>query len=291
MRNPEEILSLIINVAKEDKRIRAVLLNGSRANRNVKADKYQDFDVIYIVSELLSFRQTPNWINTFGERIIMQQPDLMDLGEKETKSNLHRETYLMLFKDTNRIDLTLILKTERNLIRDSLTELLLDKDNLYRDLPESSDIDYWIQRPSDKQFKDCCNEFWWVVPYVVKGLLRGEIIYAKYMFDNPVRKMFMGMLSWYVGIKTNFTVNIGKSQKFLKENIDIKLWKQVLLTYSDADEERTWDSLEEMMDIFDEKANEVSQALNYEYNLEESINVQEYVKLMKIEFIKKHSNK
>lgn len=291
MRNPEEILSLIINVAKEDKRIRAVLLNGSRANRNVKADKYQDFDVIYIVSELLSFRQTPNWINTFGERIVMQQPDLMDLGEKETKSNLHRETYLMLFKDTNRIDLTLILKTERNLIRDSLTELLLDKDNLYRDLPESSDIDYWIQRPSDKQFKDCCNEFWWVVPYVVKGLLRGEIIYAKYMFDNPVRKMFMRMLSWYVGIKTNFTVNIGKSQKFLKENIDIKLWKQVLLTYSDADEERTWDSLEEMMDIFDEKANEVSQALNYEYNLEESINVQEYVKLMKIEFIKKHSNK
>lgn len=291
MRNPEEILSLIINVAKEDKRIRAVLLNGSRANRNVKADKYQDFDVIYIVSELLSFRQTPNWINTFGERIVMQQPDLMDLGEKETKSNLHRETYLMLFKDTNRIDLTLILKTERNLIRDSLTELLLDKDNLYRDLPESSDIDYWIQRPSDKQFKDCCNEFWWVVPYVVKGLLRGEIIYAKYMFDNPVRKMFMGMLSWYVGIKTNFTVNIGKSQKFLKENIDIKLWKQVLLTYSDADEERTWDSLEEMMDIFDEKANEVSQALNYEYNLEESINVQEYVTLMKIEFIKKHGNK
>ena len=55
MRSEEEILTLIINVAKTDERIRAVLLNGSRANPNITKDKFQDFDIVYIVNEIKTF--------------------------------------------------------------------------------------------------------------------------------------------------------------------------------------------------------------------------------------------
>src|SRR5258708_38111157 len=42
MRNEEEMITLILNIAKNDERIRAVLLNGSRVNPNIKKDRFQD---------------------------------------------------------------------------------------------------------------------------------------------------------------------------------------------------------------------------------------------------------
>ncbi|MGB0840353.1 MAG: aminoglycoside 6-adenylyltransferase, partial [Chitinophagales bacterium] len=201
------MLTLIQNVADEDKRIRAVLLNGSRANSNAPKDRYQDFDIIYIVTSVDNFRAKPNWIDVFGERMILQMPNTMDLGSDVNPPMIDAETYLMIFKDTNRIDLTLVALNDRFHLKDSLTKVLLDKDQLYPNLAPSSDVDYWVKKPTEKQFLDCCNEFWWVSTYVIKGLLRNEIIYAKDRMEKPVRDMLMKMLSWYVGVHHNFTIN------------------------------------------------------------------------------------
>ena len=86
MRSEEEMMTLILDVAKADKRIRAVLLNGSRANPDIKKDTFQDFDIVYIVNELSTFLDDPGWIDIFGERLILQMPD--DMTFKNEKSNL-----------------------------------------------------------------------------------------------------------------------------------------------------------------------------------------------------------
>ncbi len=99
MRSEEEIITLILNIAKNDKRVRAVLLNGSRANPNVKKDRLQDFDIVYIVTEIKTFLNDHDWINIFGERLILQMPKEMVIGEKSDDSSFQ---YLMLFKDGNR---------------------------------------------------------------------------------------------------------------------------------------------------------------------------------------------
>ena len=104
MRNEEEIIALILNIAKNDERIRAVLLNGSRANPNIKKDRFQDFDIIYVVTEIETFLNDHDWINIFGERLILQMPKEMVIGDKGDDPSFQ---YLMLFEDGNRIDLTL----------------------------------------------------------------------------------------------------------------------------------------------------------------------------------------
>lgn len=168
MRSEEEVIALILHVANQDDRIRAVLLTGSKANPAAIKDIFQDFDIIYIVTQLESFVKNRYWIDIFGERLILQLPEEMIVGDKDNTS-FH---YLMLFKDGNRIDLTLFpldkLRTEFK--RDSLTTLLLDKDNLFETLPPPGDTDYLIKLPTEKEFMDCCNEFWWVSTYVGKGL-------------------------------------------------------------------------------------------------------------------------
>ena len=72
MRSTGEMMDLILSTAKEDDRIRAAVLEGSRTNPNVPADLFQDYDVLYIVTETESFQADRSWIDRFGERLYMQ---------------------------------------------------------------------------------------------------------------------------------------------------------------------------------------------------------------------------
>ena len=51
MRSEQEMLDLILETARNDERIRAVIMNGSRANPNALRDPFQDFDIVYLVTE------------------------------------------------------------------------------------------------------------------------------------------------------------------------------------------------------------------------------------------------
>ena len=56
MRTEREMTALILGVAERDARVRAVFMNGSRANPNAPRDIFQDYDIVYVVEETASFR-------------------------------------------------------------------------------------------------------------------------------------------------------------------------------------------------------------------------------------------
>src|SRR5918911_2741853 len=104
MRSEQEMLELIISMAKDDQRVRAVILNGSRANPQAPRDIFQDFDVVYLVTDVGSFTDDHTWIDRFGERMILQTPEAMQDSPARNDGSF---AYLMQFTDGNRIDLTL----------------------------------------------------------------------------------------------------------------------------------------------------------------------------------------
>lgn len=55
MRSEQEIMDLVLKVAKEDDRVRAVGMNGSRTNPNVPKDPFRDYDIAYLVTDMQSF--------------------------------------------------------------------------------------------------------------------------------------------------------------------------------------------------------------------------------------------
>ncbi len=277
MRSEKEVIDLIGKVADEDERIRAVVLNGSRANPKVRPDRLRDFDLIFLVNELKSFGKSPDWVNVFGETIIMQIPDNMELDDDIIVNIYDKITYLMLFEDGIRIDLSLVKTEDKDFNQSSLDIILLDKDKLFRGKKEPDDRDYWVKRPSEKKFLDCCNEFWWVSTYVLKGLLRYEIIYARGVLENPLRKMLMRMLSWKVGVDNNFSVSLGNYYKYLNNYIDNSLWERVQMTYPDFDRLRIWYCLKDMMNIFYEMEKEVAGTMNFRYNMTEADKVRNFV--------------
>ena len=100
MRSEQEMLELILNNAKSDDRIRAVMMNGSRVNPKAQRDIFQDFDIIYFVNDLDSFTNDHTWIEIFGEIMILQMPEDM---EAPPPMNDGHFAYLMQFTDGNRI--------------------------------------------------------------------------------------------------------------------------------------------------------------------------------------------
>jgi aminoglycoside 6-adenylyltransferase len=275
MKSEEEIINHVLYVANSDDRVRAVLLTGSRANLSVPKDIFQDFDIIYIVRQMDSFINDKQWIDIFGERLILQLPDEMTMGKEDD----HAFHYLMLFKDGHRIDLSLfpLEKFETAFKKDSLTVSLLDKDDLFKNLPPANDTDYHIKRPAEKEFTDCCNEFWWVSTYVAKGLWRKEITYAKEMMEVPVRRMFLKMIEWYIGIKNDFAVTVGKAGRNMKKYISRQLYDKILFTYPDSNIENIWESLFEMTNLFDELASEIAGFLEFHYKKDEACKVKAYL--------------
>jgi aminoglycoside 6-adenylyltransferase len=264
MRSEREMLDLIINIARKDERVRAVVMNGSRVNPNAPKDFFQDYDVVYLVTQKESFLADPGWINVFGELMILQLPDEMSDPPPEGRGLYYG--YLMQFADGNRIDLTLFpVDKVDQLEEDSLTLTLLDKDGLLPTFPPPNDSGYMPKPPTAKAFFDCTNEFWWVSPYVAKGLWRHEIVYTKHMLDVYVREQLDKMLAWYVGVCNGFQKSPGKMGKYLDTCLEPELWQLLLSTYSDADYEHTWEALLAIGELFRRVAIPVAQHFGFSY--------------------------
>lgn len=262
MRTETEMFNLILSFAKSDERIRAVILNGSRTNKNAPIDHFMDYDIVYIVRDIMSFKANPSWIDIFGSRIILEMPENMrdPMGDG-------RLTYLMLFEDKNRIDLQVYpVESWHNLIESNrLTITLLDKDNFLPDFPPPSDVDFLIKKPSENDVLSTCTDFWWCLQNAAKGIYRDELSYVKTSIDLHCREQLHNMLDYYVGIITDFSVSIGKFGKYYKKYLPTAIYTEYQSTYADANYVNIWCSIFTMCKLFTQISIFVCNSLGYEY--------------------------
>ena len=268
MRSETEMNQLFMDIANEDCRILAVYMNGSRTNKNVPKDIFQDYDIVFVVEETKPFIDDKNWICKFGNVLYMQYPDEHP-DYPSDKENFYG--WLMQFDDGNRIDLHVesAAHAKEHICDDKLCRILLDKEHILPKIPDSTDEDYHVKKPSEAQFQACINEFWWCSNNLAKGLWREEIPYVQDMANFVVRKQLEKMLSWKVGIKTNFNVSVGKSAKYLYKWLDEEEYQNYLNTYFGGNTADAWEAILSMCDLFDSVTVYVAENLGYTYNVEE----------------------
>jgi aminoglycoside 6-adenylyltransferase len=273
MRDEKEMMDLIIGVAQADERIRAVVMVGSRANPNAPKDKYQDYDITYYVKDVSPFYNNLEWIQEhFGKPAIMQWPETMDLLPPDGDGHF---TSLMIFDDGVRIDLSIESKPYTDDGEPAI--VLLDKDGLLPPLPAPSDKHWHITPPTQKLYSDCCNEFWWCLNNVAKGIARDELPYAMRMFNVYVRDMLDTMAEWYIGIETDFSVSAGKMGKYFKRRLPPDLYDLYARTYPDSDYEHFWRSIDTACRLFHTLAVQVAGHFHFAYNESEERGMRKYL--------------
>ncbi len=265
MRSENEMYDLILEIAKNDVRIKAVYMNGSRTNENVPKDIFQDYDIVYVTDDTKSFIEDKDWIRLFGEILYMQYPDENPYYPSDKENSYG---WLMQFADGTRIDLTVqsINYALNHIQDDKLCRILLDKENILPEIAEATDCQYWVKKPTKEQYWAVCNEFWWCTNNIAKGLWRKEIPYVQDMANHVVRGQLITMLNWKVGILTEWSVSTGKSSKYLYQWISEKEWKMLLSTYFDGSVDNAWKSVLGMCELFRSVAQFVGKKLGWEYN-------------------------
>ena len=256
MRTEPEILDLIFQTAKT-LQVEAIAMSGSRTNSQAPQDKFQDYDVVYVVENLDELITDLSWLDQFGKRIIEQE---VTLG--------HRRLYLMLFEDGNRIDLTLCPKEHIQEWVDSEAgfTVLEDPEHLFE--PYSQNLErYWRSPATETNFVKSCNEFWWVSAYVVKGICRKQVIYATDHLYGICQQEFLKILAWQVASNRG-VVDIGKNYKYLFNYLPTEKEKEFsdLLDFSSID--KITQSLLATMQLFHREAQRLAQKLGFDYDKE-----------------------
>jgi len=283
VRSDKQVMKQLLDFAKNDERIKALYLNGSRTNINAPKDMFQDFDIVYVVEDTLDFIDNKEWINTFGEILIKQEPEFNDRWMGRDVDFTKRYAYLMLFRDGIRIDLSFqsIKRAKKAILEDKLAIKLLDKDNILPEIDSPTDKQYHIKKPSEAYFITRCNDFWWCMQNLAKGLYRDEIPYVKEMYNGVIRKHLDNVVDWYIGINNDFSVSTGKMHKYFKIYLPKKYYERYLSTYSDADKSNIWEAIFSCCNLFSELAQIVAKELKYSYIKEEETNMIKYLKIVR----------
>lgn len=198
----------------------------------------------------------------------MQCPDELDKSVGMEVNFDKNYGWLIQLADGNRIDLHVEPVESCHVTEDKLCKILLDKDGILPQIPEATDEDYRVKKPSAAEFYAACNNFWWCMNNVAKGLWREEVPYVLGMINECVRPDLVKILSWYVGFETDFSVSVGKSAKYMYKWLEPEVWQRFLRTYSGADIPEIWKSVFEMCDLVGEFAPKVAEKLCTEYDRE-----------------------
>ena len=264
MRTETEMMNLILQIA-ESLKVDAVALSGSRTNQKVQTDEFQDYDVVYVVDNFEETISDLSWLDQFGKRVIDQE---VTLG--------HRRLYLMLFKDGNRIDLTLCTKDHINEWVDSEAgfTVLVDEKGLFESYSPSPQR-FWTSPASETDFEKTCNEFWWVSAYVVKGICRNQLIYATDHLYGICQQELLKILAWQVASDRG-AVDIGKNYKDLFNYLPIEKEKEFSNLLDFASLDKITQSLFATMQLFHQEAQYLAQKMGFKYEKEAAEKMMRY---------------
>ncbi len=264
MRTETEMLDVILQTAKT-LQVKAVAMSGSRACPKALKDEFQDYDVVYIVDDFDSLTSDLSWLDQFGKRIIEQE---VSLG--------NRRLYLMLFEDGNRIDLTLCPKEYMQEWVDSEAgfAVLDDPENLFETYFPNLER-YWIIPATETDFKNSCNEFWWVSSYVVKGICRHQVIYATDHLYGICQKELLKVLAWQV-VSDRGKIDIGKNYKYLFNYLPTEKEKEFSSLLDFASLDKIIQSLFATMQLFHQEAQYLAQKMGFDYDKEVAEKMIEY---------------
>ncbi|WP_368910051.1 aminoglycoside 6-adenylyltransferase [Streptococcus sp. oral taxon 061] len=266
MRTDQEMLELILETAKK-LQVDAVALSGSRTDSKAQKDKFQDYDVVYVVDNLDNLTSDLAWLDQFGTRIIEQHNILG-----------HRRLYLMLFEDGNRIDLTLCPKEYIKEWVESEADFTVLEDTMGLFTPYSPNPQrYWTSLATEKDFKKVCNEFWWVSAYVVKGICRKQVIYATDHLYGICQQELLKILAWQVASDRG-AVDIGKNYKYLFHYLPAKKEKEFYALLDLSSIEKISQSLLATMSLFHREAQDLANEMGFDYDKEVAEKMIKYAK-------------
>jgi len=264
----EKLIENFINWAQTRKDVRSAVVIGSRARTDHPADEWSDLDIVIVSINPESLILDTDWVKG------IDNPWIVFIESTAIGDDLECR---VLFEGGYDIDFAIIpyYKIEKMIEGEIPFEaadifckgvrILLDKDGILSKLMMKTPTEITYQYPSERDFINLVNDFWYHTVWTAKHLRRGEFFWAKSCCDGHLKGLLVKIIGWNVKIKRGPQYNIWHRGRFLEEWAELWVLEKLKSAYSYYSEEDIWRALFVTMDIFRPLAIETSKLLGYQY--------------------------
>ena len=250
----EQLIERFIRWAAGQDDIRAALILGSRARiDNRPADEWSDLDLAMIVTNPDRYISTADWVENIGT------PWLTFIEPTADGRGLERR---VLFEGGLDVDFAVmpaamieqmaahgVPPDVADVLRRGM-RLLLDKDGVFGQLSLSSAEQQLPQPPTEAEFLEAVNDFWYHAVWTAKHLRRGELWWAKSGCDNSLKRLLLTMMEWHARATQGRQHDTWMRGRFLEKWVDPRVLPELRRAFAHYNEADVWQALFATMGLF-----------------------------------------
>jgi aminoglycoside 6-adenylyltransferase len=270
----EKIIQRFCQWAETHSEVRAAMVVGSQARQDRPADEWSDLDLIVVTTDPETMAIDTNWLQALG-KLLLTFIETNPAGGPERR---------VLFEGGLDVDIVPVLPQVIhqliNGVETNLSEsvdlvvtligrgvrILFDLDGDLNRLVESISrlpIHQEVKPlPTEVEFLNLVNDFWYHAVWTAKHLRRGELWWAKGCCDGHMKSLLFSMLTWQAQTAGRDTWFRGR---FLEQWVEPQALQELGGTFAHYDREDIWQALFETMQVFEHVSQETSIRLGFAY--------------------------
>lgn len=262
----DALIERFIAWAKTQSDIRLVLLLGSRARTETPADEWSDADIVIVSSEPDRFRTATGWLGEFAAPLLtFLEPTPTGTGEERR----------VLFAGGLDVDFTPIPVSyieqiaangwppETAAVVARGLRALLDKDDLFATIAHQMPALLAATPPTQEQFLNLVNDFWYHAVWVAKKLRRGEMWIARGCLGCYMKGRLQTMLEWHARATHGWSYDTWHDGRFLDRWADPRAVAELPDIFARYDANDVRRALFANMALFRWLASETAERLGY----------------------------
>ncbi len=271
----DRILQNILAWAKPNENVRAVVLIGSRARMNMKADEWSDTDIIIVVRDTTDFEKSDSWASLFGKPVISFFERTFD-GFFE-----HRVLYEGML-DTDFIVATTgrflesLDSGEMRKIQARGYVLLLDKEG-FHDIFEKTRAP-GLGAISDVTIENEIRDYFFHCVWITKKLNRGELWIAMNCLNCYMKGKLLSMIETHTRLTSKEETDVWFEGRFIEKWAGDRIVFGLKGCFADYDEYAIRSALIRQMELFNVLAAEVVKIRNIAYPVKAKDEITRWIK-------------
>lgn len=248
----------ILQWARHEVAIRALMVTGSLARHDDSTDQYSDLDIQIIATDIRRYLEDDSWLD--------------HLGEVWIRFPLHENASYRLVWFSGGIKVDFQFLDTRDLNPRALTDeymrgyhIVLDKDNRFRRLPPSPRVFPQAPSPSTSDIQATINEFWFEAIHVAQFIRRREFWVVKHR-DWTMKTNLLRMLEWHTHLVRREPINTWLLGRRIAHWADEETYTTVQRIWAGWNALALWEALLNQLELFSRLSLELAIAMQYNYD-------------------------
>ncbi len=259
----QSVLDSIVRFARASGKVTALILIGSQARTEMKADEFSDTDVILVVKDVDYFLHTDSWLAEIGRvHLSFTEPTLDGQRERRVLFDGALDVDFVIMEES--ADAHALESGEAAFILGRGYRVLVDKRGFAMP-PIVPAPPMAFAPPTEAEFINTVQDFWYHTVWAAKKLLRQELWTAKFCVDGYLKQKLLWMIEQHEHTVRRSGHDTWYGGRFIERWADKDVLRDLRESFAHYDRADIARALVKTMKLYRRLAQEAAAACGYPY--------------------------